>query len=152
MPRYAEGTTVPANQTKREIEDLLVKHGARGVGIATSPERAQVMFGLADRMMRFTIPLPSDTDRAVTHTEAGRARKAPARHQALAAEQRRVWRALLLVLRAKIESAESGVETIEEAFLAHIVLPDGGTVAEKVIPQIESAYATGQVRPLLALT
>jgi hypothetical protein len=152
MPGYAEGTSVPANQSKREIEDLLVKHGAKGVGIATSPDKAQVMFGMADRTMRFTIPLPSESDRAITHTEQGRLRKAPARHQALAGEQRRIWRALLLTLRAKLESVESGIETTEEAFLANVVLPDGTTVAENIQPALESAYTTGQVRPLLALT
>jgi hypothetical protein len=153
VPRYGEGTSVPASKSKREIEDLLVKHDAKGVGIATSPEKAQVMFAMADRTMRFSIPLPTGTERYITHGgKSERARSEAARTEALAAEQRRIWRALLLVLRAKLESVESGIETVEEAFLANVVLPDGSTVAENVQPALESVYTTGQVRSLLALT
>lgn len=59
------------------------------------------------------------------------------------------WRTLLLCLKAKLESVESGIETFEDAFLAQIVMPDGGTVAEHVRPRIAEAYAANTMQPLL---
>ena len=55
---------------------------------------------------------------------------------------RKRWRALLLIIRAKLEAVESGITTLESEFLANIVLPDGGTVGQWLAPQIDAAYAT----------
>jgi hypothetical protein len=59
------------------------------------------------------------------------------------------WRALFLCIKAKLESIESGIETFEDAFLAHIQMPDGKTVAEHVKPNIAIAYQTNPMQPLL---
>lgn len=45
---------------------------------------------------------------------------------------------------------ESGITTLESEFLANLVLPDGGTVGDWLAPQIEEAYATGRMPPMLA--
>jgi hypothetical protein len=39
---------------------------------------------------------------------------------------------LLLANKAKLSSVEDGIETFEDAFLAHIVMPDGTTVSQHV--------------------
>jgi hypothetical protein len=54
---------------------------------------------------------------------------------------RRRWRALALVIKAKLEAAEAGITEFEAAFLAHIVLPDGETGR-----QLDPAAAGGGVR------
>jgi hypothetical protein len=59
------------------------------------------------------------------------------------------WRALFLVIKAKLEAIDVGILTIEEAFLADTVLPDRHTVAEVMLPQIEGAYTSGTMPPLL---
>lgn len=59
------------------------------------------------------------------------------------------WRALFLCIKAKLESIESGIETFEDAFLAHIQMPDGQSVSDHVRPRIASAYETGSMQPLL---
>jgi len=64
-------------------------------------------------------------------------------------QQRSRWRALLLVIKAKLEAIDIGILTLEDAFLAETMLPDRQTVAECMAPQIESAYRTGQMPPLL---
>lgn len=143
---------MPTSKTRLELDNLLRAHGAENVGMAVGSDYATLMFTMSDRTVHFRLNMPVGTERSITHTEQGRERKAPARHAALDAEHRRLWRALLLVVKSKLEAAESGIETFEDAFLANIVLPDGSTVAENVRPAIESAYSTGQVRPLLSLT
>lgn len=59
------------------------------------------------------------------------------------------WRALFLVIKAKLEAIDLGIMTIEDAFLADTILPNRQTVAEVMRPQIESAYETGNMPPLL---
>lgn len=150
MP-YAEGTSVPVSKTRVELDNLLRAHGADNVGMAVGADYATLMFTMADRTVSFRLNMPIGVERSITHTEQGRERKAPARHAALDAEHRRLWRALLLTVKSKLEAAESGIETFESAFLAQIVLPGGSTVIENVAPAIAAAYTDGQVRPLLAL-
>ena len=57
--------------------------------------------------------------------------------------ERQRWRALLLVLKAKLESVESNIETFENAFLAQIVMPGDQTVADLVGPHIIDAAVLG---------
>jgi hypothetical protein len=54
-----------------------------------------------------------------------------------------------LVIKAKLEAVEGGITTFEDEFLAHIVLPDGQTVAHHVRPRIEAVYSSGEVQALL---
>ena len=46
---------------------------------------------------------------------------------------------------AKLEAVEAGISEFEDEFMAHIVLPGGGTVSNLMRPQIEQAYLTGDV-------
>jgi hypothetical protein len=62
---------------------------------------------------------------------------------------RRLWRALLLAIKAKLEVVESGLAIFEEEFLSNIVMPDGCTVGEHARPWIAEAYETGRVKGLL---
>lgn len=124
LPRkFAEGTTVAAGKTRIEIEDLLKKAGGTSFMHAQKPGLAMLQFNLRMRIIRFTLKVPDEATQA--------------------AEHRRVWRVLLLTLRAKLESVrDETVETFEEAFLAQTVPPDGGaTVAERMLPQLRDAYA-----------
>lgn len=48
-----------------------------------------------------------------------------------------------------LNALADGIETFEDAFLAHIVMPDGSTVAEHTLPRIAAAYDSGKMQPLL---
>ena len=65
--------------------------------------------------------------------------------------ERQRWRALLLIIKAKFEAIESGVSCFDDEFLAHIVLPAGQTVGQWMAPQIEVAYQTGDMPPMLPI-
>ena len=60
------------------------------------------------------------------------------------------WRALVLCLKGKLESIESGIETFEQAFLAHTFLPSGETFGEWA-ERAENLPAVLSGRPLPAL-
>lgn len=155
MPRYASQTTVSSERTRAEIETVLQRYGASHFMYGTSPERAVVAFQANSRRVKFELPMPNPFDREFTHVKRARQyhEKERSDAQRIAAwEQacRQRWRALLLVIKAKLEAVDAGITTFEEEFLAHIVLPNGQTVGATFIPQIGNAYATGQM-PTLSL-
>jgi hypothetical protein len=130
MP-YASQTKVPIDQTRIEIERTLKRYGADCFGYFTETERAIIVFESHERRIRFDLPLPIG--------EGDRFDKI----------RRQRWRALLLCIKAKLESVASKIETFEEAFLAHVVMPDGQTVAQHARPRIATAYETGKMQALL---
>jgi len=135
---YAERTVVPVQQSKNEIERLLQMNGAGAIAMFTDDGRAvaAVAFTMAERSYRFVMPMPRMCAKG--------SREEKIRMQL--ARQR--WRALLLVLKAKIESARSGVTTLETELLPYAVLPNGRTVADEVQPRLAANYK-GQDVPLL---
>lgn len=151
--RYASETSVSVAKSRGEIEDMVRRAGGRKFGSAYEEDRAVVFFELAERRVMFELPLPRVEDFA-QRTVRGRKVKASAEQQESAWEQacRTRWRALCLAIKAKLVSVESHVETFEEAFLAHLVIPteDGvrrfAAVATKAIAQ---AYTVGKLPPLL---
>jgi hypothetical protein len=145
---YAENTEVAVEKSVGEIVGLIKKAGADRVAQAEEPGRIIIQFFLQDRLLRFAVNLPAiDTIPKMSgnyqsYTDAQRQKKLEQRHKQRA-------RALLLVIKAKLESVESGVETFEEAFLANVVMPDGKTIGDLARPQIESAYSGGPPQPLM---
>ncbi len=140
MTLYAEKTRVPVAQSRSEIEQLLERHKAKQYGTAVDYDlrSARVQFRLHDRIVRFVIALPDPN-------KLGRGLR-------LEQAERQRWRALLLVIKAKLESVENSIETFEQAFLANVVLPNDRTVAEMTAPLIASAYKDGKLPPALLTT
>ncbi len=129
--RYAHDTTVPVERSRAEIERLITRYGADKYGTGWTGKAAWIAFETQGRMVRFILPLPqADQFRATRSYEQ-------------ACRQR--WRALVLLLKAKLEAVESGISVFEREFLAHIVLPGGETVGEVIAPQIAAAYASGRM-------
>jgi hypothetical protein len=122
---YATRTEVPVTKSKADIEKTVRKYGADAFATMQRGNMAQVAFTLAGRNILFRMIVPDG-----------------------AQKERTIWRALLLTIKAKCESAESGIETLEEAFMANVVMPDGRTVSETVTPAIEDGYS-GKNVPLL---
>lgn len=147
---YAEGTTVSVETSRAEIEKTLRKYGAESFVSGYDTGSAFVLFRADSRMVRFVIPAVDAA--SFSRTGTGRTRDVDATAKAVEAEERRRWRALLLAIKAKLEVVETGISTFEEEFLAHVVLPDGQTVADWMEPQIAHAYETAEMpTSLLAL-
>jgi hypothetical protein len=147
--KYAEQTQVPVDRSKSEIERLVQKYGATEFAHGWRSERAMIQFKMRDRYVRFVLPLPVLGD--FTKTATGRTRRAGTGAVTSAWEQacRQRWRALALCIKAKLESVESGIEEFEGAFMAQVVMPDGKTISETVIPAIAEAYRSGKMPPVL---
>lgn len=146
---YAENTAVPVERSKSEIERTLSRYGAEGFMYGVRPDRAVIAFEASGRHVRFILPMPDADDPAFTRTPTGRAREGDALNSAYEQEVRRRWRALALAIKAKLEAVETGITEFDAEFMAHIVMPDGKTVADTALPAIRQAYDQGRMVPLL---
>lgn len=142
---YAEETKVPLGQSIAEIISMLRRAGAQRIAQYEEPERFTVTFQLGDRLVRFRVPLVTEYKGPASHGNGRRVDRA----KWIAQRNRQRGRALMLVIKAKLESVESEVESFEEAFLAQVVMSDGATIYERVREPIAVEYSTGQSIPLL---
>lgn len=156
MSTYAKDTSVSVEKSRAEIETILARYGADRFGYMTTSDSAVVAFQAHGRSVRFHLPLPNKGAREFTHA-LDRRKHPPAwvprrpedAYRAWEQACRQRWRALALVIKAKLEAVECGITSFEKEFLAHIVLPNGATVGEWMGPQLEAAYSNGTMPPLL---
>lgn len=125
---YAARTAVPIAQTRADIEAALRKHGAEAFGFSQDGASAIIAFRLKGLSYRFSMTVDTDPRKA-----------------------RSKWRALLLVVRARLESVAAGIETFEEAFLANTVTQGGETVWERAKPELIEAWRLGTAPRALSL-
>lgn len=152
MPKYATKTEVSSTRTRADIEDTLLRYGASGFGYVRQNDKAMIAFAMQNRQIRFILPLPNPNDREFTHTPArGTPRSQDAQRDAYEQAERQRWRALSLVIKAKLEAVECGIAEFEREFLGNIVLPDGRTAGDFMLPQIEQAYETRCMPSLLPI-
>lgn len=144
MGRYAAKTEVSSSRSRDEIERALTRYGADQFMYGWQDAAAVVAFRMEGKRIKFLLPLPDRQSPEFTrHDRGARAPEAAARLYEQAVKQR--WRALALVIKAKLEAVESGISLFEDEFMANIMLPTGGTVGEWMRPKIEQAYLTGQM-------
>lgn len=149
---FAENTSVPVEKSKAEIEKILMRYGADQFTSGWDQERGFIGFKLGDRFMKFIVPLPRKDDKDF-HRTPGRGYKRTTKAAYKAWEQacRQRWRALALVIKAKLEAIESGISDIDTEFMAYIMLPDGQTVGEHMLPQIALTYENGKMPQMLPM-
>ena len=151
MATYAENTSVTSDRSRAEIERTLQRYGADDFAYATSRERAIIAFSAQGRNIRFVLPMPDPQAREFTHTPSrGYRRSETERANAYDQAVRSKWRALALMVKAKLEAVESGIVTFEQEFMPHIILPGGQTVFEASAAAIAVAYEQNDSRPFMA--
>ena len=148
MP-YAKDTKVSESRSREEIERTLQRYGADQFMYGWDAQTAILRFRVNNRHVEFKTEMPSRSDPEYTKTPTGKTRTQTAAIAEWEKACRQRWRALALVIKAKLESVESGIEVFEEAFMPQILLPTGGSVGAFMMPQIERAYETSQMPSLL---
>lgn len=155
MGQYAANTAVSQEKSRAEIETTLRRYGADAFSYGWAEQSAVIAFRAQNRQVRFEIAMPDRNDPKFKTYKRGynvhyRTPEAAIAQWEQACKQR--WRALALVVKAKLEAVDAGISEFEEEFLAHIVLPDGSTVGKQIAPYIEKAYVDGQMPKFLMLT
>jgi hypothetical protein len=131
--RFAQDTKVEVGASQTELKQLLRKAGASQMITGDDSDRDLILLGftLAGRQYR----IKATTQR-------------PSRRCEPEQLEREAWRAMVLIVKAKLEVVAMGHGTIEEEFLSNLVLPSGATVGDDVLPKVAQAYETGAM-PLL---
>ncbi len=142
---YAENTKVPVSRSQEEIKKTLSKYGASSFAFAESKELAMIQFDLKGKRIKFYMHLPIYGKEKVL----SRGISCLAGQVKIDQMVRSKWRSLALGIKAKLECVDAGITTLEKEFLAHIVLPNGSTVGDIALPQIENSYSSGKMPNLL---
>lgn len=163
---YAEGTSVTVERSRAELDALLRKHGAQQRVFADDDARGLALVGFSfaptvdeRRQYRLEIPLPKLESFATRDVRAQGRSRSTRRVPRSPDEQRKAheqacrerWRAIVLLVKAKLELIALGVSSVEREFLADLVLANGATVHDSIAEGIRKAYLSGEVRPLLGM-
>lgn len=151
---YAAGTSVDVGSSRAEIERTLRRYKADAFGYMQDGPAVAIQFRLAERWIKFVMTLPDRNDdtfwlyrRGATVFRRVEAEGVNRWEQAC----RQKWRALALVIKAKLEAVDAGITSIEDEFLAATIMADGSTFGDWAKPQIEEMYRLGQMPKFLAL-
>lgn len=154
MSRFAEKTEVTTRGSRDEIERTLERYGADQFLYGWQDDAAVIGFRMKGRHIKFVLPLPSKTADEFTTYMRGSIRferDAGAATKLWEQATRQRWRALSLIIKAKLEAIESGISLFEDEFLAATVLPNKQTAGEWMRPQIDEAYRIGAMPSMLPM-
>ncbi len=139
MAKYAQNTSVSADRSKAEIERTLIRYGVDEFFYGRFAKGAAIGFTFKGRSVKLNVPLPAR--KQFRDNKAGEA--------SWEKECRRLWRVLLLSIKADLEAIESGLKTFEDVYLAYTCLPDGSTIGQAVQEKINLMVNDGQMPKLL---
>lgn len=150
MAKYAAETSVSVEKSRSEIEATLNRYGADAFAYASDGPEVKIAFRMQGKHFRFALTLPAKAEPRFTHHSLGM-RTTEAALTAWERACRQKWRALALVIKAKLEAVDAQISTLEDEFLTNLVLPSGDTMGVWAKPQIEQAYLTGAMPKHLQL-
>ena len=130
--RYAEKTTVPVERSMAEIKTMLKRSGADQIATFEGKEGTKLMFQLGVGQYRLSVPIKQGV-------------KDPDQ------EERRSWRLMVLLVKAKLEAVREGATTVEREFFADRLLYNGMTVDETIGPELRLAHEEGRMPKQLML-
>lgn len=149
-----ESTSVSVENSQGAIRKLLVAYGCENFQFGESRDgdqrQAAIGFTAHGRGVRIRVPLKEPDAVAVSKklTRSRTKTKADIRDEMFEQEARRIWRVMHWNLKARMEAVAEGVETFEEAFLAHLLDErTGRTVYETLSTdgRLELATPLGQL-------
>jgi hypothetical protein len=138
--RYAVDTDVSTYRSREEIERTLVRYGADRFTYGWDADKAVVGFRIRGRQVRLEVTMPPKSEFRFTPSR-GLERDPAAIEAAWEQACRQRWRALSLVIKAKLEAVDAGITTLDEEFLAHVVLRGGLRVIDELGPRLLEAAA-----------
>ena len=129
---YAEGTTVTVQNSQMEIARTLTRYGVESYSFGATPGWALVEFEHKHMPIRLRIPLPAKPLKEMgLNTKTGRQVNV---WKAWEQDIKEAWRALLLFIKAALESAGRRSVAEWQACMAFLVTGDGETLGDKALP------------------
>lgn len=148
---YAQDTSVPVSKSRLDIEYMLKSIGATEYIQGNSNNIQAIAWTLNGKKYRMIMKIP-DMDSPEVRITPSKRRRTDAQAKSYYEQlERSMWRQLYIIIKAKLVAVESGIRTLEQEFREDMLLPNGQTVGEYIGPQIEQAYLTGNMPPLLPM-
>jgi hypothetical protein len=157
--RYAAGSKVPKFESLDEIQRTIGRFGGRSFAHAEDQGAGRVAIqfeisceGGGTRRVRFAMALPLEDDfrHVQVNKTVRRLRTDRERWEVYSGEVNRRYRSLANGIKARLSMVEDGIETFEQAFYAHIVLPGGNrTIYEETQAAVAAAYRSGILPELM---
>ena len=140
---YANNTTVAVSKSQDQIRTMLIGFGVEAFGTMEEPGKgAAIGFKLDGLAYRINLPLPDVKAFRLTEVQQYERSDADAiRHWEKACRSK--WRALHLVIKAKIEAVNAEISNFEVEFLPFIICADGQTMWQQALPKIEEYRLSG---------
>jgi hypothetical protein len=133
--RYAQETAVTVEKSQHELSIVLRKAGADQVVVAWDATMgAGVRFRIGARYAQLVVPPP--TPKRLGELRLWRSRWSD--EDLIEQEQRRSWRALILLVKAKLEAIAAGITTPEREFMPDLLMDDGRRLEEWALPALET--------------
>ena len=123
-------------KVQTEFASVVQGFGASDFTIHDQPLAPFVTFKFNNWKIRLVLELPRRDEERFWITQ-GRAQ------DAWEAACLRLWQAAVASVRARFTGVKEGVETFENAFLAHILTQDNASVSAQVYPKLCKAYRDG---------
>ncbi|MEE7449366.1 hypothetical protein MRF4_17010 [Methylobacterium radiotolerans] len=115
-----------------------------------SDTQAAIHFTMRGRRILFRLAMPDLKAAEFALTETGKVRSPSVAEAAWVRACRSRWRALALVIEAKLEAVEVGIVVFEDEFLANTVPPGASiTFGEAVCEDMRLAHEERALTPLL---
>jgi len=130
-----ESTEVAVSKSQEAIRRLIYAHRGTGVMLVSRPphEGFEAMVTIEKQAYHLRVMA---TCKDVSRDRSGFVRNDSGKAKAKEQEERRVWRVLYWHLKAMFEAADSGVIDIRNVIMPYVVLKDGRTLADHVIPRM----------------
>lgn len=134
---YASSTSVSPERSQAEIQQTLRRYGASRFGVMEDEVGAHVLFAFASLNIQMSVPLPNRAADEFVKDARGRVRPLDAQRKSYDQKVKAQWRALMLAIKSKLVSIDTGVSTVEKEFMAWVVTSDGKTLGDHILPHLE---------------
>jgi hypothetical protein len=149
-----ENTSVPVAKSQEGIRKMLLQNKASGIAFVSQTEPLsegfEAMIPIDGKTYR--IRIVAQIQKLENHTKGrcyrGSYRAAKSDSQVQEIEMRRVWRVLYYHLKSVYEATNTGVMEFRELMLPYIVVKDGRTIAQHLLPQLDKAIESRPERML----
>src|SRR5947208_12549589 len=118
---HGAATRVEVHRSRFELERVLSNYGAHEVLFVEADANASIQFAIRGQYVQLALPLPDPDSARFTHTASGRRRTLAAQERAYEQALRAHWRSLVVAVRGKLQSVESGISTFEHEFEPFLV-------------------------------
>lgn len=131
-----ETTEVAVAKSQDAIRKLIYAHKGTGLILVSQPPREGFEAMITLDAMAYHIRIMA-TCKDQSRDRNGLTRINSSKVRATEQEERRVWRVLYWHLKALFEAADSGVIDIRNIIMPYVVLKDGRTLSDYVVPRMK---------------